>query len=101
MKRKATNKGIRKAIREVIQETQIETNHPMVEQGEMSDTYSRASFKPTPRETEISGVFGRYSEDIPPSVIRYIRKNPKSIIKNLYDVYGEKIYDYIPTKPEQ
>ena len=31
MKRKATNKGILKSIREVIQETQIETTHPMVD----------------------------------------------------------------------
>ena len=31
----------------------------------------------------------------------YWKSVQKSIIKNLYDVYGEKIYDYIPTKPEQ
>ena len=31
----------------------------------------------------------------PPSVLRYLRKNPKALIKRLYDVYGEKLYDYI------
>tara|TARA_R110002051_G_scaffold246323_3_gene305917 strand:+ start:2380 stop:2913 length:534 start_codon:yes stop_codon:yes gene_type:complete len=90
MKRKITNNDIKKAIRGVI-----------TEDYEMADTYSRSSFKPTPREVELSGVFGKYSEDVPPAVIRYIRKNPGLIIKNLYDVYGEKIYDYIPSQSNE
>lgn len=65
------------------------------EAGEMKDTYSKVKYKPTPREKEIQGIFGQYSEDIPPPVIRYMRKNPKALIKRLYDVYGEKLYDYI------
>ncbi len=68
---------------------------------EMSDTYSRSSYKPTPRETQLSGAFGKYGEDIPPAVIRYIRKNPRLVLKNLADIYGDKIYDYIPPKVEE
>jgi hypothetical protein len=62
---------------------------------EMSGTRRRGEFTPTDREQEIQGVFGAYSEDIPPAVIRYMRKNPDKIVKRLYDIYGEKIYDYI------
>ena len=68
---------------------------------EMSDTYSRSSYKPTPRETQLSGAFGKYGEDMPPAVIRYIRKNPRLVLKNLADIYGDKIYDYIPPKVEE
>ena len=79
----------------------IVSTQEMNEDYEMADTYSRSSFKPTPRETQLSGAFGKYGEDIPPAVIRYIRKNPRLVLKNLADIYGDKIYDYIPPKVEQ
>jgi len=65
------------------------------ESGEMKDTYSKSKFTPTPREKEIQGVFGQYGEDVPPPVLRYLRKNPKALIKRLYGIYGEKLHDYI------
>jgi len=65
------------------------------EEFEMKDTYSRKKYKQTPREGEIEDIFGQYSEEIPPSVLRYMRKNPEKIIKRLYDVYGQKMFDYI------
>jgi len=67
----------------------------MMEQHEMKDTYSRAKYHQSPKEKEIEGVFGQYGEDIPPAVLRYMRKNPKAIIKRLYDVYGQQMFDYI------
>ena len=67
----------------------------MSEQFEMGDTTPRRDYKPTPREKQVKGVFGSYSEDIPPTVIRYMRKNPDKIVKRLYDIYGESIYDWI------
>jgi len=65
------------------------------EEFEMKDTYSRKKYHQTPREGDIEGIFGQYSEEIPPSVLRYMRKNPEKIIKRLYDVYGQKMFDYI------
>lgn len=65
------------------------------EEFEMKDTYSRKKYNQTPREGDIEGIFGQYSEEIPPSVLRYMRKNPEKIIKRLYDVYGQKMFDYI------
>ena len=81
-------KDIKRAVRRSLMEN-------IVEDYEMKDTYSRAKFKPTPREKEIKGAFGQYGEEIDPSVLRYLRKNPKALIKRLYDIYGEKLYDYI------
>ncbi len=81
-------KEIKRAVRRGLMEN-------IVEQYEMKDTYSKAKYKPSPKEAEIEGVFGQYGEDIPPAVLRYMRKNPKAIIKRLYDVYGEEMFDYI------
>lgn len=65
------------------------------EENEMRDTYSRANYKQSPREGDIEGIFGQYGEEIPPSVLRYMRKNPQKIIKRLFDVYGQQMFDYI------
>ena len=67
----------------------------LLEDYEMKDTYSRAGYKQSPREEDIEGVFGQYGEEIPPSVLRYMRKNPKAIIERLYKVYGQQMFDYI------
>jgi len=63
---------------------------------EMSGARSRKDYVSNPRERDITGMFGKYSEDVPPMVIRYMRKNPEAIVKRLYKIYGDKIYDYIP-----
>ena len=68
------------------------------EQFEMSDATPRRDFKTNPRERQLKDVFGSYSEDVPPVVLRYMRKNPKAIVQKLYDIYGDKMFDYI--KPE-
>ena len=62
---------------------------------EMKDTSPRIDFKPTSREKQLKDVFGSYSENVPPVVLRYMRKNPKAIIQKLYDIYGDKMFDYI------
>jgi len=85
---KIYNSEIKRSVRRGLMEN-------MVEQWEMKDTYSRAGYKQSPKEKEIEGVFGQYGEDIPPAVLRYMRKNPKAVIKRLYDVYGQQMFDYI------
>lgn len=63
----------------------------------MRSARSRADYQPAgSREVDLgSNVFGKYSEEIPPIVIRYMRKNPRLIIQRLYDIYGEKMEKYI------
>ena len=73
----------------------------MTEEFEMKDTYSRKNYRQSPREKDIESVFGQYSEEIPPAVLRYMRKNPEKIVKRLYDIYGQQMFDYIsPNLPD-
>ena len=80
-----------------ITESQINriVSNALNEDYEMKDTSPRRDFKPTSREKQLKDVFGSYSEDVPPVVLRYMRKNPKAIIQKLYDIYGDKMFDYI------
>ena len=49
----------------------------------MKASRARASFIPSPQENEIlSNLFGQYGEDIPPIVIRYLRKLPRKTLLN-------------------
>lgn len=49
----------------------------------MKASRSRASFVPTPKENEIlNNLFGQYGDDIPPIVIRYLRKLPRKTLLN-------------------
>ena len=49
---------------------------------------SRADFEPTPKENEIiEKLFGKYGDDVPPIVIRYLRKmGKKTLTKRLMDL---------------
>lgn len=91
MKRKVkiTESEIKRSVRRGLMEKIL------LEDYEMKDTYSIAKYRQTPREGDIEDVFGQYSEEIPPSVLRYMRKNPKAIIQRLYKVYGQQMFDYI------
>ena len=49
----------------------------------MKASRARASFSPTPQENEIlNSLFGQYGDDIPPIVIRYLRKLPRKTLLN-------------------
>jgi hypothetical protein len=54
----------------------------------MKASRARSSFIPTPKENEIlNKLFGQYGDDIPPIVIRYLRKLPrKTFTKRLLDL---------------
>ena len=67
-----------------------ETDDKPYEKGSrgMKASRTRATFEPTPKETEIlSKLFGEYGDDIPPIVIRYLRKLPRKVFtKRLVDL---------------
>ena len=48
-----------------------------------------------PREKEIEGLFGKYEEQIPPDIIRYMRKNPQLILDRMARIYGKKFIEYV------
>jgi len=81
---------IKRATRRKLMENYLDEQH------EMRDTYSRADYKSSPREQGVRNVFGKYGEEIPPSVLRYMRKNPAAIIKRLHKLYDSKTGKYGP-----
>ena len=54
-----------------------------------------SSFDLTPQETKLKKVFGRYEPEVSDDVIRYMRKNPAQFFKRLYQMYGDKAYEYL------
>lgn len=69
---------------------------PKRELDRKATNFRRGDFEPYKREKDVQSVFGKYSEDVPPQVIQYMRKNPAMIIKRLVDIYGiDGVYDYI------
>lgn len=50
--------------------------------------------KMIPREKQIQGMFGKYEEQIPNDVLRYMRKNPQLIMNRLVNIYGDKFLDF-------
>lgn len=49
----------------------------------------------TPRERQIKGAFGSYGETVMDDAFRYLRKNPRQFFKKLWEIYGDKAYDYL------
>ena len=47
-----------------------------------------------PREKQLQGMFGKYENQIPNDVLRYLRKNPQLIMDRLVKIYGEKFLDF-------
>ena len=46
--------------------------------------------KTSPTEKQIRDVFGKYGQHMSNDLIRYIRKNPTSIIKRLKELHPDK-----------
>lgn len=65
--------------------------------------YSTDIERPTSdRERQAKSLFGnKYSSYIPNDVIRYIRKNPSQFFKKIYDMYGDRAYDYLDRAKER
>ena len=59
--------------------------------------YSTDVERPTSdRERQAKSLFGdKYGAYIPNDVIRYIRKNPEQFFKKIYQMYGDKAYEYL------
>lgn len=54
------------------------------------------------RERDVKSMFGqKYGSYIPNDVIRYLRKSPSQLFKKLYEIYGDKAYDYLDKAKEK
>jgi hypothetical protein len=81
-----------------------ETNNKDVDYKPMYEQdYSSDIDRPTSdRERQAKSLFGdKYGSYIPNDVIRYIRKNPAQFIKRIYQMYGDKVYDYLDKVKKQ
>jgi hypothetical protein len=76
----------------MMNETKSEDDIIMSEQD-----YSTDVERPTSdRERQAKSLFGdKYGSYIPNDVIRYIRKNPSQFFKRIYQMYGDKAYEYL------
>ena len=82
----------------LMNETKNEDNVTVLEQDYSSDTERPTS----DRERQAKSLFGdKYGAYIPNDVIRYIRKNPAQFIKKIYQMYGDRIYDYLDKAKRQ
>lgn len=65
--------------------------------------YSTDVERPTSdRERQAKSLFGdKYGSYIPNDVIRYIRKNPSQFFKKIYEMYGDRAYDYLDKAKER
>jgi hypothetical protein len=59
--------------------------------------YSTDIERPTSdRERQAKSLFGdKYGSYIPNDVIRYIRKNPAQFFKKIYEMYGDRAYEFL------
>ena len=59
--------------------------------------YSSDIDRPTSdRERQAKSLFGdKYGNYIPNDVIRYIRKNPTQFFKKIYQMYGDRVYEFL------
>ena len=96
MKNIINERELKRMVKKVVREEKLNNINEDRTDFEMSGARSRKDYVSNPRERDISSMFGKYSEDVPPIVIRYLRKNPEAIVKRLYKIYGDKIFDYLP-----
>lgn len=82
-----TESQLIKLVRKVLNETEDEVPYEKGKSG-MRGARSKADFEPQPKESEImKTLFGKYENDIPPIVVRYLRKlGKKELTKRLIDL---------------
>jgi hypothetical protein len=84
---KLTETELEKIIQRVIIEAEEEEKFEKGKSG-IRAARSKADFEPTPKEGGImKDLFGKYQDDIPPIVVRYLRKmGKKALTKRLINL---------------
>ena len=55
-----------------------------------------------PREKDVKSIFGqKYGAYVPVDVLRYMRKSPARIFQRLYELYGERSFEYLEKAKEK
>lgn len=85
---KLTESDLEKIVKRIINEA--EDDEKPYEKGKFGvrAARSKADYTPTPKESDIiENLFGKYGDDVPPIVVRYLRKlGKKTLTKRLMDL---------------
>lgn len=87
---KLTESDLTRIIKRVIHENEEEFDSELGKPEFSVEPHIRMQ----PREKEIESLFGKYDEQIPSDILRYMRKNPQLIMDRLAKIYGEKFIKY-------
>ena len=84
---KLTESDLKNIVKKVLREEEDEKPYEKGKYG-MRGARSKADYEPTPKENDIiEKLFGKYGDDVPPIVVRYLRKmGKKSLTKRLMDL---------------
>jgi len=86
-------------VKKVVREEKLNNINealPRRERERHETNWRKREFEPYQRESDIMSAFGPYSNDVPPNVVSYLRKNPRTFLRRMVDVYGmDKILDFI------
>lgn len=93
---KLNERTLESLVKKVIREEKLNNINEDRTDYEMSGARSREDYVSNPRERGIKNVFGKYADDIPPMVIRYLRKNPDTILKRLSNLYPDIYMRHTP-----
>jgi hypothetical protein len=85
---KLTENQLHSLIKRMVQEADSDDEKYEKGKSGMRAARSRADYEPTPKEADIVGtLFGKYGDDVPPIVVRYLRKmGKKQLTKRLCDL---------------
>ena len=84
---KLTESDLNKIIKRIMVEAEDEDKPYEKGKFGMRGARSKADYESTPKEDEIKTLFGKYQDDIPPIVVRYLRKiGRKTLTKRLMDL---------------
>ena len=93
---KLNERTLENLVKKVIREEKLNNINEDRDDHEMSGSKNREDYVPSPRERGIEKVFGKYSDDVPPSVVRYMRKNPDTILRRMSKLYPDIYMKYTP-----
>ena len=97
---KLNERTLESLVKKVIREEKLNNIKEDSTDYEMSGARSRKDYVSNPRERGIEKVFGKYADDVPPMVIRYLRKNPDAILRRMAKLYPEIYMRHTPVQPD-
>tara|TARA_R110000751_G_scaffold92121_3_gene180449 strand:- start:321 stop:746 length:426 start_codon:yes stop_codon:yes gene_type:complete len=93
---KLNERTLESLVKKVIREEKLNNINEDRTDYEMSGARSRKDYVSNPRERGIEKVFGKYADDVPPMVIRYLRKNPDAILRRMSKLYPDIYMRHTP-----